>query len=53
MIAEKIENGGIGKMPESGYSRVEISRSQLIFFPDDLEPTGPVKKPHDRGGEGR
>jgi hypothetical protein len=53
MISEKIEDGRIGKMPESGDSGVEPSRGPLIFFPNDLEPAGPVKKSHDRGGKGR
>ncbi|SPF39611.1 hypothetical protein SBDP1_250014 [Syntrophobacter sp. SbD1] len=50
LIAEKIENGRITKVPKGGYLRpFYIKRGPVEFLPYHLNPACPVKKSKGRG----
>jgi hypothetical protein len=53
LIAVKIQDGRIGKMPESGDPGIDLFSGQVIFFPNDLDAAGFVKKSQGQGGKGR
>jgi hypothetical protein len=54
LIAEKIQYGRIGEMPEGGEpGPFDIIKGPVNFFPNDLKPAGPVKQSKSRFGNGR
>jgi hypothetical protein len=54
LTAEEIHDSRIGEMPGSwDFGSFDLIKGPVIFFPNDLKPTGPVEKSQGHGGKRR